>query len=250
LVGLDMPPQMVATPKQALPTAAAPSNVSFGNAANANQSQMADLINLYQEAAFSDPVLNAARFNYQASKELYWQGLSLLLPQANATPGGTRYYQHGQGATTVATAAGNSRVFDQKSYTVTLTQPVFNMAALEAFKQGDLNTKIADMRFYLAQQDLINYFNIRKGQKLMQPNFGTVIWDMLFEPLDENTRQIIQQDIQRIVGYDPRLKVGQVLVTQQDTGFLIQLTLSYVNTNQVNTLNLNFDQNSKSLSTN
>ena len=155
LLGLDMPPQMVATPKQALPTAAAPSNVSFGNAANANQSQMADLINLYQEAAFSDPVLNAARFNYQASKELYWQGLSLLLPQANATPGGTRYYQHGQGTTTVATGAGNSRVFDQKSYTVTLTQPVFNMAALEAFKQGDLNTKIADMRFYLAQQDLI-----------------------------------------------------------------------------------------------
>ena len=156
LVGLDMPPQMVATPKQALPTVAAPSNVSFGNAANANQSQMADLIHLYQEAAFSDPVLNAARFNYQASKELYWQGLSLLLPQANATPGGTRYYQHGVGSTSVSTTSpGNSRVFDQKSYTVTLTQPVFNMAALEAFKQGDLNTKIADMRFYLAQQDLI-----------------------------------------------------------------------------------------------
>ena len=156
LVGLDMPPQMVATPKQALPTAAAPSNVSSGNAANTNQSQMADLINLYQEAAFSDPVLNAARFNYQASKELYWQGLSLLLPQANATPGGTRYYQHGVGSTSVSTTSpGNSRVFDQKSYTVTLTQPVFNMAALEAFKQGDLNTKIADMRFYLAQQDLI-----------------------------------------------------------------------------------------------
>ena len=156
LVGLDMPPQMVVVvSKQALPTNAAPSNVTLSNNSNANSGQMADLINLYQEAAFSDPVLNAARFNYQASKELYWQGLSLLLPQANATPGGTRYYQHGQGTTTVATGAGNSRVFDQKSYTVTLTQPVFNMAALEAFKQGDLNTKIADMRFYLAQQDLI-----------------------------------------------------------------------------------------------
>jgi outer membrane protein len=155
LVGLDMPPQMVVAPKQALPTNAAPSNVTLSNNSNGNSGQMADLINLYQEAAFSDPVLNAARFNYQASKELYWQGLSLLLPQANATPGGTRYYQHGQGTTTVATRAGNSRVFDQKSYTVTLTQPVFNMAALEAFKQGDLNTKIADMRFYLAQQDLI-----------------------------------------------------------------------------------------------
>ena len=120
LVGLDMPPQMVVVvSKQALPTNAAPSNVTLSNNSNANSGQMADLINLYQEAAFSDPVLNAARFNYQASKELYWQGLSLLLPQANATPGGTRYYQHGQGTTTVATGAGNSRVFDQKSYTVT-----------------------------------------------------------------------------------------------------------------------------------
>ena len=155
LLGLDIPPQMVMAPKQALPSDAAPSNVSFGNAGNVKPSQMTDLINLYQEAAFSDPVLNAARFNYQASKELYWQGLSLLLPQANATPGGTRYYQHGVGTTPVANTPGNSRVFDQKSYTVTLTQPVFNMGALEAFKQGDLNTKIADMRFFLAQQDLI-----------------------------------------------------------------------------------------------
>ena len=155
LLGLDIPPQMVVTPKQALPSDAAPSNVNSGNAANVKPGQMSDLINLYQEAAFSDPILNAARFNYQASKELYWQGLSLLLPQASATPGGTRYYQHGVGTTVVQAGPGNSRVFDQKSYTVTLTQPVFNMAALEAFKQGDLNTKIADMRFFLAQQDLI-----------------------------------------------------------------------------------------------
>jgi outer membrane protein len=155
LVGLDIPPQFVAAPKSALPSNPAPSNVNKGSATNANSGQLTDLINLYQEAAFSDPVLSAARFTYQAGKELYWQGLALLLPQANATPGGTRYYQHGVGTTVVATGPGNSRVFDQKSYTVTLTQPVFNMAALEAFRQGDLNTKLADMRFYLAQQDLI-----------------------------------------------------------------------------------------------
>ena len=153
LLGLEQPPQIAPLPsKAALPNSSAPSTV---NSANEQKGQLTDLIQLYQEAAFSDPVLNAARFNYQASKELYWQGLSLLLPQANATPGGTRYYQHGQGTTVVAAGPGNSRVFDQKSYTVTLTQPVFNLGALEAFKQGDLNTKIADMRFYLAQQDLI-----------------------------------------------------------------------------------------------
>ena len=151
LTGLDVPPQMVRAPKPALPNSAAPSNVTNTEAING---QTNDLIRLYQEAAFSDPVLNAARFSYQASKELYWQGLSLLLPQANATPAGTRYFQHTAGNAPPGSITG-SRVYDQKSYTVTLTQPVFNVAALEAFKQGDLNTKIADMRFYLAQQDLI-----------------------------------------------------------------------------------------------
>jgi outer membrane protein len=155
LIGLEQPPQMAPPPtKPAVPSVSAPSNLT-GNKSNETKGQLNDLIQLYQEAAFSDPVLTAARFNYQASKELYWQGFSLLMPQANATPGGTRYYQHGTGSTVVSNNSGNSRVFDQKSYTVTLTQPVFNVGALELFKQGDLNTKLADMRFFLAQQDLI-----------------------------------------------------------------------------------------------
>lgn len=155
LIGLEQPPQIAPPPsKPAVPAVSAPSNLTGNRVADTN-GQQNDLIQLYQEAAFSDPVLTAARFNYQASKELFWQGFSLLMPQANATPGGTRYYQHGTGSTVVSNSPGNSRVFDQKSYTVTLTQPVFNVAALELFKQGDLNTRLADMRFFSAQQDLI-----------------------------------------------------------------------------------------------
>uniref|UniRef100_B1XTA0 Type I secretion outer membrane protein, TolC family n=1 Tax=Polynucleobacter necessarius subsp. necessarius (strain STIR1) TaxID=452638 RepID=B1XTA0_POLNS len=97
--------------KPAVPSVSAPSNLT-GNKSNEVKGQLNDLIQLYQEAAFSDPVLTAARFNYQASKELYWQGFLLLMPQANATPGGTRYYQHGTGSTLVSNNPGNSRVFD------------------------------------------------------------------------------------------------------------------------------------------
>lgn len=104
--------------------------------------------------------------------------------------------------------------------------------------------------FVLAKQDLINYFNIRKGEKLMQPTFGTIIWDMLFEQLTEDTQQIITSDITRIVSYDPRFRVGQVAVTQQDHGFLIEITLTYIPTDQTETIALNFDQNSKKLTTN
>jgi phage baseplate assembly protein W len=101
--------------------------------------------------------------------------------------------------------------------------------------------------YELAKQDLLNYFSIRKGQKLMQTTFGTIIWDMLFEPLDEATQQIITEDINKIVAYDPRLRVGQVAITEQNSGFLIQLTLSYVPTNQTDTLTLNFNRNTQKL---
>jgi phage baseplate assembly protein W len=102
--------------------------------------------------------------------------------------------------------------------------------------------------YELAKQDLLNYFSLKKGQKLMQPTFGTVIWDMLFEPLDEATQEIITQDITKVVSYDPRLRVGQIAVTQQDTGFLVQLTLSYVPTNQTELISLNFNKNNQTLS--
>jgi phage baseplate assembly protein W len=104
--------------------------------------------------------------------------------------------------------------------------------------------------FELARQDLLNYFSIRKGEKLMQPSFGTIIWDMLFEPLTEDTQQVITDDITRIISYDPRIAIGQVAVQQQTNGFLIQLTLSYVPTDQVETISLSFDRNSKTLTTN
>ena len=35
----------------------------------------------------------------------------------------------------------------------------------------------------LIKQDLINHFYVRQGERLMNPTFGTIIWDLLFEPL-------------------------------------------------------------------
>lgn len=104
--------------------------------------------------------------------------------------------------------------------------------------------------YALAKQDLINYFNIRKGDKLMQPTFGTVIWDQLFEPLTEEVQQVITSDINKIVNYDPRLRVGQIAVTEETNGLLIQITLGYVASDQTETLALNFNKNTNTLTTN
>ena len=154
---LSLPPALTSPSPSGVP---AFSNFSSNPRDAVNFGANMDLMRLYQEAAFNDPVLNSARFNYAANKEIYWQGLSTLLPQVSANPTATRFFQHGE---------GNSRIFDQKSYTVSLTQPVFNAAALEVFKQGDLVTKVSDLQFLQAQQDLVirvsqAYFDVLTAQ--------------------------------------------------------------------------------------
>jgi phage baseplate assembly protein W len=98
--------------------------------------------------------------------------------------------------------------------------------------------------FELVKQDLINHFNIRKGEKLMNPDFGTVIWDSLFEPFDDNTKQKIMQDVKRIIGYDKRVSAQNVVVTQFDRGIQIEIGLVYIANGQTGTMQMLFDQNS------
>jgi phage baseplate assembly protein W len=101
----------------------------------------------------------------------------------------------------------------------------------------------------LVRQDLMNHFSIRKGEKLMQPNFGSIIWSLLFEPMDEYINQMIIDDVQRIVGYDPRLGLENITIVTQDFGLQIELDLIYLPSNQLVALNLQFDGNASTLTT-
>jgi len=96
--------------------------------------------------------------------------------------------------------------------------------------------------FELIKQDLLNHFHIRQGERLMQPRFGTIIWDLLFEPLTEQIKSLIVQNVNEILNHDPRVQAGNVLVTPYDTGLQIQCTLKYVPYNIQQSLQLKFDQ--------
>ena len=95
--------------------------------------------------------------------------------------------------------------------------------------------------FELVRQDLINHFYIRKGEKLMNPSFGTIIWNVLHEPLTDSLKNVIAEDIKNIVSSDPRLAVDRVVITEYEQGLQVDLELRYVQTNQTALMNLQFD---------
>lgn len=96
--------------------------------------------------------------------------------------------------------------------------------------------------FELIKQDLINMFNIRMGERLMQPEFGTIIWDLLYEPMTEEVKYAITQNVNTIINYDPRVRADRVIVTAYETGIQIECLLTYYPYNIQQALQLRFDQ--------
>lgn len=96
--------------------------------------------------------------------------------------------------------------------------------------------------FDLVKQDILNQFNTRRGQRVMNPQFGTIIWDLLMEPLTERVKELISEDINKIATSDPRVYPLQIEINEYQQGYLIELTLAMKNTNQSSALRLAFDQ--------
>jgi hypothetical protein len=99
----------------------------------------------------------------------------------------------------------------------------------------------------LIKQDLINHFNIKKGEKVMQPDFGTIVWSLLFEPMTATVRQAIIDDVKSVVGYDPRTNLQNITINEYQNGIQIMVDLLYIPTNQLTALNLQFDSNTQRL---
>lgn len=96
--------------------------------------------------------------------------------------------------------------------------------------------------FDLIKQDILNHFNTRKGQRVMNPSFGTIIWDLLMEPLTEQIRQLLTKDITDICNFDPRVYPTQIKINEYEQGYLVEITLAMKNTDQSSVLRLVFDQ--------
>jgi phage baseplate assembly protein W len=134
----------------------------------------------------------------------------------------------------------NQKVVAKSSATITENLGIFTYKGFNS-KESSKNFKLYDID--LVKQDLINHFYIRKGEKLENPEFGTVIWDMLFEQFTEDVKNIIAKDVEDIINYDPRITVNEVQIDTTDQGIRIQADIVYIPFNVNERMTFNFDKN-------
>ena len=104
------------------------------------------------------------------------------------------------------------------------------------------NFKLYD--FEVAKQDLINRLSIRKGERVENPEFGTIIYDAIFEPFTDALKDAIIEDVTANLNADPRISTDEITVSEADQGIAIQATITYVPLNITEKLQFNFDENS------
>lgn len=117
------------------------------------------LTDIYELALHNDPQLRAARAAYLAGSESKNIARAALLPQISAT--GEYQELETNGAST--TVLGQNAVFgrrghtdtDSKGYTLSLSQPIFDLPAWFGFQQGKALNEQARLQFAADQQALI-----------------------------------------------------------------------------------------------
>jgi phage baseplate assembly protein W len=98
----------------------------------------------------------------------------------------------------------------------------------------------------LAKQDLMNHFKIRKGEKWTDPNFGSNLLNYIFQPLDDNTTEAINDEVYEIVSYDPRFELASndIIIDQEAHSVTVTVKLMYLPTTTATDLQIKFDSES------
>ncbi|MBC3875325.1 TolC family outer membrane protein [Undibacterium flavidum] len=128
-----------------------------------------DLLQIYKEALVNDAQFSSARAAKLAGQERSVQGRSGLLPNIGLSAGVTKTHSEFNpdvGPTVTSNSTG-------RSMTLSLSQPLFNMATWENYEQSKLAVVGSDLQFSAAQQDLMlrvsqAYFDVLAAQNTLK----------------------------------------------------------------------------------
>ena len=80
-----------------------------------------------------------------------------------------------------------------------------------------------------------------RGQRVMNPNFGCLAWEKIFENLSTTDINDIAANISSIVNADPRVTLSSIDISQSQNSITITLVLTYTDTNESEQMILTFN---------
>lgn len=92
----------------------------------------------------------------------------------------------------------------------------------------------------LIKKDLLNHFMTKKGERVMDMNYGFIGWDLVFELKQPGYKNALETDARRIINTEPRVKEKSITVIEEENGYTIKIELYFVISETVDSMELAF----------
>ena len=80
----------------------------------------------------------------------------------------------------------------------------------------------------LAKRDLLNRFYTRKGERLGEPEYGSILPELVFDPAIDVIRDAADEDVRSAIRDDPRWELIDHTVEERDHAITINVRARYL----------------------
>lgn len=91
-------------------------------------------------------------------------------------------------------------------------------------------------------EDLMNHIMTRRGERVMMPTYGSIIHELLFEPLTPDVKDLIEEDITAIIEEDPRVMLQNITISDTDHTITVELAVSIIGENEIVALQIDLER--------
>ena len=93
----------------------------------------------------------------------------------------------------------------------------------------------------LSVADFVNHLETRKGSRVMLPEFGSLLPELVMEPFTSDLVEQIKSEVLEIAREDPRLNINNVQVEQVEQAVTIRISAMYVPTQEEKEIDLLYE---------
>jgi len=95
----------------------------------------------------------------------------------------------------------------------------------------------------LAKRDLLNHFYTRRGERLGEPEFGSILPELIFEQFEQVIIDAADDDVRTIINSDPRWDLVDYRINIGEQSITIEVQLQYIPDLSDDTLRLEYKNN-------
>lgn len=95
----------------------------------------------------------------------------------------------------------------------------------------------------LVKLDILNHIFTLRGSRVMMPDFGTIIPELVFEPLDSETLETLEEEVKMVIKYDPRVELKELIVRPDFDNYavIVSARMLYIELNFVDVMEFNIE---------